>query len=149
MKLFLFFFFFFFSGIHSLNFLPLFFRYYHFYYVLAGNAAVCNYCARKTSNLTVTGSRWEKQKLASKINKNGGQEFSRQKGRFFFFLKSHHPIPRWDSISRPIAPVSLVAGTGPRLQVTRLGKFCLVGGCLLWAVFLITEVAKNCHSFPR
>jgi hypothetical protein len=28
---------------------------------------------------------------------------------FSFFLKSYHPIPLWDSISRPVAPISSVA----------------------------------------
>jgi hypothetical protein len=32
------------------------------------------------------------------------------KKKITFILKRHHPMPWWDSISRPIVPVSLVAG---------------------------------------
>jgi hypothetical protein len=51
-----------------------------------------------------------------------------------------NPIPWRDSISRPIAPVSLVAGGD---DATRTRNFRPMVDCLLWAVFLITEVAQE------
>jgi hypothetical protein len=39
-----------------------------------------------------------------------------------FFFKSCHPIPRRDSISRPIAPASSVAGGDDAIRPRRQGK---------------------------
>jgi hypothetical protein len=42
-----------------------------------------------------------------------------KKAMNFFFLKSYHPVPRRDSISRPIALVASVSGGN---DTTRAGK---------------------------
>jgi hypothetical protein len=44
------------------------------------------------------------------------------KVREVFFLKGYHPIPWWDSISRPMAPVSSVVGGDDTPSPLRQGK---------------------------
>jgi hypothetical protein len=58
---------------------------------------------------------------------------------YHFFLKSDHPIPWRDSISRPIAPVSSVAG---RDDTTRL---CRQGG---YAVIRVTRLGEFLPFWP-
>jgi hypothetical protein len=41
-------------------------------------------------------------------------------GKSIFFI--NHPIPRWDSISRPIAPISSVAGGDDDAWTRRQGN---------------------------
>jgi hypothetical protein len=51
-----------------------------------------------------------------------------------FFKKSYHPKPRRDSISRPIAPISLVAGGGDTTRGIRKRKPSFDGLTQIWRI---------------